>query len=485
MFVVVPFISSDPTTYGIYSVCISVTIFISYADLGFLGAAQKYAAETLAQNNRRHEMELIGFAHFILLIFILLLSATFLALSFNPHWLIKGIQAGAQTDIAHKLLLILAIFAPVTVIQRALQLIFGIRLQEYKLQQINILGSVLKILSVFYFFTGGRYDIVGYFLFLQLITLSVALAGVWLAKRNYQYDFRKLLSTLRFNKDIFRQTRSLAFASLFATLSWVLYYELDSVVIGRVLGAEQVAIYAIGLTMLGFTRSILGVFFSPFSARFNHFVGAGQQMELHRFYRHVMLILFPVVVFPLVAASIMANGLVISWVGEQYSASVEITQWLLLCNVLGFISYPTGIMLVAKNRIKQMNAVAIIIPCIFWGGIAATIAILGVESFAIFKFAAFVISGITYIWFMLHMLDISLWDFVRHNILPYLPALLIMVVILLLLQNVCVDGKNRLYLLYNALIVLLGIGMAVVVSLLTVKPFRTYVVNVTKLIIKR
>lgn len=44
MFIVVPYLSSDQTTYGIYSVCISVTIFLSYAYLYFLGAGQKYAA---------------------------------------------------------------------------------------------------------------------------------------------------------------------------------------------------------------------------------------------------------------------------------------------------------------------------------------------------------------------------------------------------------------------------------------------------------
>lgn len=485
MFIVVPYLSADQSTYGVYAVCISVTVFLSYADLGFLGAGMKYAAESHARGDTQKEIELVGFSHFILLIFVLLFSAVFLYLSFNPDLLIRDLQTGEQQQVASKLLLILALFTPTTVIQRMLQMIFSIRLEEYNLQKINIVGSVVKIASVFFFFGNGRYDIVGYYLFLQIVSLIVAIVGIWLARRNYQYDFKLLFSKIRFSRSIFIHTKSLAFSSLFATLSWVLYYELDSVAIGKMLGASSVAIYAIGLTMLGFLRSLLGVFFSPFSARFNHFIGMGQIDEMRGFVQHVMTITFPIVVFPLVAVSIMAPGIVISWVGDDYQQSIVVVRWLVLCNVLGFVSYPAGMLLVAREKMRQMYVVNIIMPVIFWGGIIATVSLWGVESFAVFKFVTFVVSAAFYTYFSLQFIDVSLWVFVKRTVIPYAIPLAAMIGILLLLQDSCMDGKNKLYLLANVAIAMLGILTAMLISLFTCRPMREYAKRTIKLITKR
>ena len=50
--IVIPRLSAEVNSYGIYSVVVSLMIFLQYADLGFLGAGQKYAAESYAKNDR-------------------------------------------------------------------------------------------------------------------------------------------------------------------------------------------------------------------------------------------------------------------------------------------------------------------------------------------------------------------------------------------------------------------------------------------------
>lgn len=482
LFIVVPYLSADQSTYGIYSVCVSITVFLSYADLGFLGAGRKYAAESYYRGDRQGEIELVGFSHFILLIFVLILSVVFLFLSFRPELLIKGIEPGEQTHVAKGLLLILALFSPTIIVQRALQMIFGIRIQDYILQRINIVGNLIKIASVFYFFKEEHYDIVGYFLFIQLVNLICAFIGVFQAKKCYNYNFILLLSHFKFNSVIFNKTKALAYSSLFVTISWILYYELDSFAIGRMLGAREVAIYAIGFTILSFFRSLLGVFFSPFSSRFNHFIGVGKLYDLKKFYLHVLTISVPIVAFPIVAVVLFARPLVISWVGVGYESSVNIVRWLVLCNVLAFVSYPAGMLMTANERLKEMYALSFMMPLVYWGGIIITIGSLGVESFAIFKFIAFAISGIVYLWFSLNFLGISIVEFLRKSIIPYLPGLILMTLGLFLLKDSFIIGKSKLYLFINALLVGGGILLAMGFSLITVKPLNEYFKKTLKII---
>lgn len=481
MFIVIPYLSSDQTTYGIYTVCISITIFLSYADLGFLSAAQKYAAESYSYGDREREVSLIGFAHFIFLCVTLLISGAFLYFSFHPDQLIDNLLPGRQTQTAHELLLILAFSTPIVVVQRLAQMIFGIRLEEYHIQKLVIAGNVLKILSVFYFFTHGRYNIIGYYLFIQIISALVAVGGIWMARHKYRYPLGQLVRRFRFSNDIFRHTRSLAFSSLFITLCWILYYELDSITIAKLLGADAVAIYAIGLSILSFSRSLLGVLFSPFASRFNHFIGLGQWTEFRHFYLHVIFLTFPLVVFPLVAVAMMSRGVVISWVGPEYTASIEIVVWLILCNILGFVSYPAGIMLMACEKIRQLYLQNALMVLIFWGGIVATVEIWGIESFARFKFLTFIFNGIVYLWFSLQFLGISLHLFLRMVVVPYLPALAVMLGMLFLIRDSCIDGKNRLNLLYNGLLICAGVMVGLCVSLTTVKSLRKYVFGLMKL----
>jgi len=480
LFVVVPSLSSNPTIYGVYSVCTSITVFLSYADLGFLGAGTKYAAEYYAQNKKKEEIEIIGFSHFVLLIIVLLISAVFLYLSFHPQMLIKDIDAGESESVAHKLLLILALFSPLVVFQRMVQMIFNIRLQEYKVQRIAIIGNIIKISSVFYFFGNGRYDIVGYYLFFNLVNLFVMITNFIQAKVSLGYSFFEILPYLKFSRRVFDKVKGLAFSTLFATICWVVFYELDSIVIGKTLGAEAVATYAIGLTMIGFIRSIMGVFFAPFAARFNHFVGLNEEDSLKRFYMTVMQIMFFIVVIPLLSVAIMSRPITLSWVGVQYEASIPVVTMLVLCNVFAFVSYPAGNLLIAKEKIKLLYVINGIQPLVYWIGVISLISIWGVYSFSFFKLLAFILCGIIYIIYSARFLEISIWSYIKNIVLPYLPSILIVTLLLIPASKLFAEDKSTRFLLYNGLIVLGAIAVGFIICFFTVKPLKNNVLSILK-----
>lgn len=144
LFVVIPYLSGNKEIYGIYSICISVTVFFSYADLGFLSAGTKYAAECYTRNEEQNELKYLGFSHFILFICMLLFSVLFILVGFNPEWLVKGLDSMEKYKTAQRLFFILAVFAPTTVLQRLPQMILSIRVKQHLYQQIQDCGKSYK-----------------------------------------------------------------------------------------------------------------------------------------------------------------------------------------------------------------------------------------------------------------------------------------------------------------------------------------------------
>jgi O-antigen/teichoic acid export membrane protein len=428
MFIVVPYLTSNPNIYGIYTVCISISTFLVYADLGFVSAGQKYASEYFAKGNRIEEMRVIGFTNFILIVFLLLLSATILYLSIFPEMLIKKMANTNELNIASRLLFILAIFTPVTMLQRLSQMVFAIRLEDFIVQRTNIIANLIKIVSVLYFFRNNNYDIIGYFLFTQLLNLTAILITFSIAKTRFSYDIKTLLMSIRFNNVIFKKTKGLAFTSLFSLFTWILYYELDPAVIGKRLGAKEVAIFAIGLTIMSFFRSILGSIFGPFSVRFNHFIGLKDTEGLKTLCKSISTITAPLVIIPIVALILLSNALILSWVGSDYAASVLPARFLIACNGFAFLTYPCSLLLMAQERIKIMYIVNAALPIIYWIGIGCTFSYIGVNAFGVFKFVAFFINAFFCLIILKRYFQMSFLQVIQNYFLPVILPIVFLIV---------------------------------------------------------
>ena len=462
MFIVVPIISADKAIYGIYTVCSSLSIFLSYADLGFLGAGQKFAAEFFAKKDIKNEIHVIGFTAFILLICLLLFSGIFLVLSYYPEWIIRYLGGATSKEIAQKLLFILAFSTPITLLQRVVQTIYIVRLEDYVYQRINIIGNLVKIGAVFYFFEGISYNIVGYFLFMQFINLCTTFINIGLARKRYSYDIYGLFKSIRFDREVFGYTKPLAYSLFFSMLSWVLYYELDTVFIGRFWGAEKVAVYSIGLTLLTFIRNIFGILFSPFSARFNHLEGVRDDDRLRLLLDKVVILYAPITMYSLLSVALLARPLVFSWVATEYSSSVFIVQMLVLCNFFAFISYPLGMLLVAKQQVREMYLINWLIPLIFWIGVLVSKDYFEECSFAIFKLVSFFIMAGFYYYYLLRFLNISLVNSLKRYIFVSIPSIFFLIGFYFISRDWFVFEKS----VKNLIIVIFIIGGLFVFSLL-------------------
>jgi O-antigen/teichoic acid export membrane protein len=474
MFIVIPRLADNPAIYGIYVVCISANIFLSYADIGFAGAGCKYAGECFAQKDLEEEIRIVGFIGFVLLVFVLIFAMVVSAIALNPTILIKNIKSAAELTIASQLLFILALFSPAIIFQRILEIVYGIRLEQFILQRIMIVASFLKILSVLYFFRTNHYDIVGYYLFCQLVSISALFFCLLLAKIKYQYNFTTFFKSFRFTKYVFNKTKSLAFGTLFSTIMFILYYELDSFAIAKLMGLESVAIYAIGFTILSFLRSLFGVLYAPFLARFNHFIGLHDLEGLRELYRSILPLTLPLVFFPIVSLLCLMGPLVHSWVGGYYDKSIIIGQLLILGSLYAFFTYPASFLIIAQERIKILYVASALAPMVYWTGVLLTISYLGLTSFALFKFIAISISSAVYFIITLRFLEISVVGFLQKIIGPVVIPLAVLIISLLFLHQFMPVQKGAL-----DLFIVIGTGGlasagAVVLYYVFSSPFRHY-----------
>lgn len=388
LLIVVPQLSNNQELYGIYAFCISFSLYLTYADIGFLGAGQKYAAEEFARGNRNEEIKILGFTGAILLLMVLPFSIAMIYFSFNPQVLINDLS-GEGEIIAGNIFLIIGVLSPFQVIvQRLVQSILIIRIKDYISLRIDIVFNILKIISVYFFFAKGRYMVVEYFLSISLMTLFSSLIVLVMIRKSENYDFIKLLKSIRLSEKYYQKTKKLAFGSLILTVGWLIYYELDLIVIGKWFGPYEVAIYAIGFTFLNFLRTLWNTVFSPFAQRFNHFAGYGDMIKMRSLISRIIDYTFPLCVLTTLVLLLGAKYIVLFWVGQDYHNSIIILQLLIIGTGFGFITQPASYYFIAKTKYRFIYLLAIILPIVFFLGVAFLKPTLGIKAFAISKSVA-------------------------------------------------------------------------------------------------
>lgn len=397
VFLVIPNLASRPEIFGIYTVCISLTIFFSYSDLGFIAAGQKYAAEYFAQKKLDKELEVIGFVIFVLLVFLVLVSSCIAIFAINPEWVIKNLSLESR-EISKQLLLILCFSAPIVIFQRFNAIVYSVRLNDYIYQSIDIAINVFKIIGISWFVNKDSYNIVGYYLFVQLLSLFAAFISVIIATKMYHFSLLDVIKKLRYSDEMFVKTKSLAFSSLLLTISWILYFELDSILLSKFYGSKVVAMYAIGFTILSFCRNMYNTLYAPFQARFNHFVGLEDELSLMDMLQKVIKSTLILCIIPPVVLIFYMKSIIQVWVGSQYVSSVLISDLFVLTIAFSAISIPLSYVLIAKLQNKVLRFSAIILPIVFYSSLLTFHVYLGEKSLAFAKVLTIFLGSCITIW---------------------------------------------------------------------------------------
>ncbi len=384
MLIVVPKLSSNVELFGLYSFCSSFVLYLTYADIGFLNASTKFAAEEYGKGNATEEYKIFGFTFCILMIMFMPFSIFMIFLYLNPELILSNADENTLS-IASNFFLIIGILLPIQVFfQRLIGLILVIRLKDHIFYRVEIFTNLIKISSVFYFFNTS-YLIVEYFLFITLMSILSPIISILVSKRYFKFDFKKLIKSFSISKRYFNKTKELAFSSLFLTIGFIIFYEIDLLIIGKFIGIKEVGIYAIGFTILNFLRNIVNIFYSPFSQRFNHLIGQNKKEELIKMMNKIIDYTVPLFIVSHFILFLSIEKLILLWVGTEYMNSIYISQLLIICSLFGFIIQPANHYFMATLNYKYLYILAIVLPVSFLISIMLFIPSYGFEALAISK----------------------------------------------------------------------------------------------------
>ena len=391
MVLVVPNISDDSVLYGIYMFIMSISLYLSYADIGFLTAGQKYSAEYFANNDIKNEKGVMGFVFMLMIIVFLPFIALMLVFTFDPYIAFKELEdSGAR--VASKLFLIMGLLFPLQILlQRIMSMILAIRLLDYISTRFEIVTNIIKILSIFYFFGNGKYMLIEYFLFCTLLTIFCYLIVGVVIRYKINYNFIELFKTFSLSSKYFYKTKD-ALSSFVATFSFILFYEIDLILIGKFIGSYELAIYAIAFTFLNFLRSLWVIIYTPVASRINHFVGLKQLNKLYETLEILVKFTLPLYFFGVFVLLINTQKLILLWVGEYYLSANLILQFLLISVFFNYIIQPASQYFYACTKYKYIFINASILPVVFFASIYFFYDNYGVLSFAIGKLLAIISS---------------------------------------------------------------------------------------------
>lgn len=412
LFIVIPYLSSNKEVYGLYTFCASFQLYLSYADIGFLSAGQKYAAEAFAKGNRQEEYNLLGFVGFVLLCLVIPFTIFLLYCAYNPSIVLTGLDDN-DCSIIRSLFLIMALVTPVQFfLQRVVQSVLVIRIKDYISSRIDAVGSVVKILSVFYFFTEGRYMIVEYFLLINIVNILCCLISIYYISRVEAYSFWSLFRAVCWSRSSFKKMKRLAFTSLGGTFSGLLCYELDLLIVGKLYSVAEVATYSVCFSIISFVRNISNIIYGPYNQRFNHFVANNDTVSIKGLASNMVKYTYPLFVFGCFLMATVSKYFILMWVGPQYLDSIIVLQVLIFVFIFQYFDTTASYLCVSKEDFKSINIKSIFQPiifitCIFVGRLWTD----HVVSFAIAKTIAAVSAGLY--WMFILTRWINLWRVVR------------------------------------------------------------------------
>lgn len=330
IFVVLPYLASEPERYAIYALSVSICMFLTYGDLGFCAAAQKYCAEEVGRGCLQKELEYAGFLVAVLVAIGVMFSGLMLAAANSPQVLLPQLNQ-RHLDFASTMFFMVGVFMPIQVVlQRFVMLILSSRLKEYYAIRIDLVANALKIFLAPMFVSSSGYLLEYFFLVSCLISILSCLLSLLVIRFYCNFPIESVLVHIRFSRSAYARMKNLAFSSLTSTFLFILYYEFDLILAARFFSLADVAAYAIAFSLMGFLRNISSVIYSPMLSYINRLYGKGEVETVKRSFRFILEATTPLFMVVTVVLYAGMEIFIFQWMGQEMAVTLGLVRVLLI-----------------------------------------------------------------------------------------------------------------------------------------------------------
>jgi O-antigen/teichoic acid export membrane protein len=316
-----------PAAYGLWMLTASMTTYFGVLDLGFGGSVVRFVAHYRAKRDARSLNEIASTLFVIFGVVGLVAYAMFVVVALNIGRFFT--LTPEQASIGRSLMLIIGVYVslgfPFSIFGGVIN-----GFQRYDLNNIVGVGSsvIIALINVVMLVAG--------FSLVQLVMVTtLARIGTYLV---YRLNAYKVFPALSLNPRLFlwSRVRELTGFSVYVSMiDWAnrLNYSIDAIIIGAYIGAAAVALWTVPQRLAEMiqrlTNQFNGVIFPVIVDS-----DAGQRPERLRiiFIQGTRFSL--VTVIPLAASMfLLAQPLILAWVGPKFTDSIVVTQ-VLICVVV-------------------------------------------------------------------------------------------------------------------------------------------------------
>lgn len=349
-FALIPFIISHTgkEIYGAYILVLTFTGYLGLLDFGVGAATVRYIAEYTGKNDGKKISEIVSASLSFFMIIGLLAAALLFIFSFHFDAIFK---VDAYNRIIIKKLFWIAaagsLFVwPARTFDFALQ-----GLQRYdRFAANNICFTVLTGLSAYFIFTNNL-GILWYLSVSSVLAILKYLSAYFLIDKDL---LKQHLKFPYFNKEVFRLIFGFSFFLFLNSLSGILVYNLDSIIVGVFVSVSAVAVYSVGYSLQQGFRMLNSLIGGPLFPAYAQMEGQAQyerQKTLLFIGTKFMAIIFvPMVIITIIFSDLFIRG----WMGEGFLLSIIPAQILLFFWLfMGLADIGSG-MLTVKGKVKEV-----------------------------------------------------------------------------------------------------------------------------------
>jgi len=348
MLLVTPFILATigKAQFGVWALAGVMTSYAQLSDFGITESLVKYAAEYHANRDAVNLNRLVNTAFvFLLLLAVVVGSTIILVLPFVTDRILN-IPPQLQEEALLIFRLAVLIFLVNMVLGVFTSLIIGSQNIGYT-SSINIASTVVGVVGTFVFLQQG-WGLRGLIATNAIVALFTGGANMFVVSR--------LFPELRFglrtwvDRPMFRQIFRFSWKIQATSLSQLMVFQLDRILLSRYLGLEAVAYYEVGSNIAYYAKTFLAVLFAPIVPAVSAMQAKNEQALISGLYRRSFKFMVMLAVPFCLLVIALADPFIRTWMGSGFGLSVLTLQLLLPAYLVNALTGPGTFILNGINR---------------------------------------------------------------------------------------------------------------------------------------